>query len=199
MQKGLIVFIEGFDYTGKTSLIEKIKEGFGDDDKVCYLKFPSNRKIIFRHYANELDEAMSFYHDQMNVLTKTIEDKSPNLIICDRGPISNYAYQWSKMNDGLEYFKYYERMFLRMKELGYIILHYVIEESADVLLRRFRTSKKNEDKIDKLNDSSFLNEFENFKKASKLFHEVDESNPNLGKSVYFSNDLVRAISLMPKK
>ena len=176
MQKGIITFFEGFDYTGKTTLIQCLKDKMSHEENLevgmndChFLKFPSNRKIIFRQYANELDEAMAFYHDQLNTLTSLLTKDPRRIVICDRGPISNYAYQWSKMEKGDDYFKYYDVMKQRLADLGYEMKFYVLTPPDDELLKRFKSSKKNDDKIDALDDVGFVYELDQFNNAVKRF------------------------------
>lgn len=94
-----IIFVEGPDYAGKTSLVQRIVEAANKHGVLTRsLSFPStNLRQKMKDNPSFVPNAHHFTEDirenVISALNSLPEDEAPQLIICDRGLMSSFVYQ----------------------------------------------------------------------------------------------------------
>lgn len=104
----MLLAIEGVDGVGKTTVINYLKEQFGENPRVVFTKEPRYLKDGEKRWLLSLPDPIFrlsvFWRDHMEHQNEIILPnlKKGNIIVCDRGIYSRIAYQ------ALEIAKYHE-------------------------------------------------------------------------------------------
>ena len=105
MRPGKLIAIEGCDGSGKTTLINSLKEKYKNDPKFIFVKEPGStafgeevRKIIFDNKYKDLSVStllFMFMASRMELLSKVIKPalQEGKTVICDRFALSTWVYQ----------------------------------------------------------------------------------------------------------
>lgn len=126
----LFIAVEGVDFSGKTTLVERLKKILKEDplinkyfDKIIYTKEPNAscseachqiRKIAVENgQINDLTRALLFFanrSEHISNVVKPAKDGGRSLIICDRFYLSTLVYQIKKNSQLLEWAKLTQKM-----------------------------------------------------------------------------------------
>jgi thymidylate kinase len=85
---GKLIIVEGVDGSGKSTLIEKLKQYFGDRAYVINYSYPTHGLDMFQKAA----EAYGQYEASIKIFKEILTKNPRAIIICDRFHLGEYAY-----------------------------------------------------------------------------------------------------------
>lgn len=126
----LFIAIEGIDFSGKTTLIHRLKEILREDslitgyfNQIIYTKEPNSSHseacnqiktiAVESEQINDLTRALLFFANRSEHISKVVQparNQGRNLIICDRFYLSTLVYQIKKKTELLHWAQLTQKM-----------------------------------------------------------------------------------------
>lgn len=189
-----VIFIDGFDYVGKSTLIEELKEYLrSQGNTVKVLKFPTQDLIDSETKEQMIKGATKLSYSDITIaafrqdiwvhIERTLDENEHDYILCDRGLTTSIVYQFFMQNPEVEFYDLLGRYAMNQLEGEYISLEMRHEGKAEfltvicsaipeVLCERRKKAGRFKDDMDYLSDEEFLAAAE---KANAMYHDVFHS------------------------
>lgn len=166
MQKGKFIVIEGCDGSGKTTVIEKLREEFKDNPEYVFIKAPGStalgeviRKILKNKKYSDICPKTWLYLFMSTMIELVEKEIKPNLeqgktIICDRFAMSTWVYQ-NAMDKSLA--SLIETLVSDLTKHVKVDKTIYLDVDLDIIKSRtkLRSSKEDNDFIDEAKDTFF--------------------------------------------
>lgn len=172
--------VDGFDMTGKSALISKVKKYYPYD--VTYKVDYDNEY----HDINKVTESYLIGKSQISLLKQIsdIKDKTPKMlsVLYDRGYPSSVVYSRLLDNDLEDSMKEYRGILKSIPEVNMYYLSHSSKKSAKLIYESCKDTKEHSDKLDKFDTfEMYWDSYKIFdKEYLNVYHElVDYQNINI--------------------
>lgn len=159
-----IIFVDGPDFSGKTTFIKNLIEKIDPKFKVITLRFPTDefRKTGFDKPASEYQE--DIFDELRNTLDQELTgdfgvERNPLLILCDRGMFTSLVYQYDEQENIYNYsrgYGYINALHVFDPWANISVTHLFLIQRPDILVSRFKANTNKEDLVDNLNLEDYI-------------------------------------------
>ena len=167
-REGKIIFIEGVDGCGKSTLVNNLKDKYGD--KLCYFREPGStpagdkiREILLSDEisTNELTDVLLFTASRCEMYKSNIEkllEDDNRIIIVDRSVVSTMVYQPMKyvyLNEPEKIKQMHQNIMCYNNFINYdkVIIYYM-DVDSDTIVKRLANNERELNKRDSIDKST---------------------------------------------
>ena len=152
-----LIIIEGGENVGKTTLVNKLKEKYGD--RIHYAKFPSSELMdLYKNVVTMDDDSVTKTFDFIvDLITEEYEElKNKDIVLIDRFHLSTLVYQGTGEIDGIDgmillnYGYLYEDLNITKNDVKTFIL--TKQYPVNTKEKRTEAQKQNDENAEKINE-----------------------------------------------